>query len=68
MAPPKTPDSQMLSSKDATLFRQLVRFYESKQYKKGIKSADQVRSVLHIVCHSGPTHPSKRLTCMLQTH
>lgn len=43
MAPPKNaPDSQTLTSKDATLFRQLVRFYEGKQYKKGIKNADQI--------------------------
>lgn len=45
MAPPRNaPDSQTLASKDATLFRQLVRFYEGKQYKKGIKNADQVRT------------------------
>ncbi|KAL4747383.1 hypothetical protein BDW72DRAFT_16501 [Aspergillus terricola var. indicus] len=33
---------QQLSSKDASLFRQVVRHYENKQYKKGIKTADQV--------------------------
>jgi uncharacterized membrane protein len=26
---------QQLSSKDASLFRQVVRYYENKQYKKG---------------------------------
>ncbi|KKA21687.1 Peptide alpha-N-acetyltransferase, partial [Rasamsonia emersonii CBS 393.64] len=33
---------QQLSSKDASLFRQVVRHYENKQYKKGIKTADQI--------------------------
>ncbi|KAL4881574.1 NMDA receptor-regulated protein 1-domain-containing protein [Aspergillus karnatakaensis] len=33
---------QQLSSKDASLFRQVVRYYENKQYKKGIKTAEQV--------------------------
>jgi len=32
--------SQELPPKDLSLFRQLVKFYESKQYKKGIKTAD----------------------------
>ncbi|QKX55786.1 uncharacterized protein TRUGW13939_02884 [Talaromyces rugulosus] len=31
-----------LGSKDSSLFRQVVRHYENKQYKKGIKTADQV--------------------------
>lgn len=39
-------DSQQLAAKDAGLFRQVVKYYESKQYKKGIKAADQVRSIL----------------------
>ena len=34
---------QTLPSKEATLFRQVVKCYESKQYKKGIKAADQVK-------------------------
>lgn len=33
---------QNLPGKEAGLFRQVVKFYESKQYKKGIKAADQV--------------------------
>ncbi|GFF23065.1 N-terminal acetyltransferase A complex subunit nat1 [Aspergillus lentulus] len=33
---------QPLSSKDASSFRQVVRHYENKQYKKGIKLADQI--------------------------
>ncbi|RDW94165.1 peptide alpha-N-acetyltransferase complex A subunit NAT1 [Aspergillus mulundensis] len=40
---------QQLSSKDASLFRQVVRHYENKQYKKGIKTADQV-------LRKNPTH------------
>ncbi|KAF4733451.1 N-alpha-acetyltransferase 15, NatA auxiliary subunit, partial [Perkinsus olseni] len=31
-----------LPAKDQSLFRQLVRYYETKQYKKGIKCADQI--------------------------
>lgn len=38
-----TPDGQTLGTKEAALFRQVVKFYEGKQYKKGIKAADQVR-------------------------
>ncbi|RAL12456.1 peptide alpha-N-acetyltransferase complex A subunit NAT1 [Aspergillus homomorphus CBS 101889] len=33
---------QPLSSKDAALFRQVVRHYENKQHKKGIKTAEQI--------------------------
>ncbi|KAJ5756282.1 hypothetical protein N7533_005825 [Penicillium manginii] len=33
---------QPLNSKDQSLFRQVVRNFEQKQYKKGIKTADQV--------------------------
>ncbi|GAB1216303.1 hypothetical protein ATERTT37_005516 [Aspergillus terreus] len=33
---------QQLSSKDASLFRQVVRHYENKQHKKGVKIADQI--------------------------
>jgi hypothetical protein len=41
--------SQQLPAKEATLFRQVVKFYETKQYKKGIKAADQVATDL-ITC------------------
>ncbi|EME89406.1 uncharacterized protein MYCFIDRAFT_55822 [Pseudocercospora fijiensis CIRAD86] len=34
--------SQQLPSKEQTLFRHLVQNYESKQYKKGLKGADQI--------------------------
>ena len=33
---------QPLSSKEASLFRSVVRFYEEKQHKRGIKAADQI--------------------------
>lgn len=35
---------QQLSSKDASLFRQVVRLYENKQYKKG-------KHILHLLSH-----------------
>ncbi|KAG9232917.1 NMDA receptor-regulated protein 1-domain-containing protein [Amylocarpus encephaloides] len=33
---------QLLSAKEQSLFRTVVRNYEDKQYKKGIKAADQI--------------------------
>lgn len=33
---------QPLSSRDAGLFRQVIRNYEEKQYKRGIKAAEQI--------------------------
>ncbi|KAJ4349284.1 hypothetical protein N0V95_004714 [Ascochyta clinopodiicola] len=33
---------QPLPSKEQTLFRSVVKYYEGKQYKKGIKAADQI--------------------------
>ena len=33
---------QVLPSKEGSLFRQVVRHYETKQHKKGIKAADQI--------------------------
>lgn len=35
-------DKQTLPSKEGNLFRQIVKFYETKQYKKGLKAADQI--------------------------
>ena len=35
-------DSQVLPSKEQGLFRQVVKYYEIKQYKKALKAADQV--------------------------
>lgn len=33
---------QQLSSKEQGLFRTLVKFYEAKQHKKAIKTAEQI--------------------------
>ena len=33
---------QPLSSRDASLFRQVIRNYEEKQYKRGLKAAEQI--------------------------
>ncbi|KAK4547449.1 hypothetical protein LTR36_001105 [Oleoguttula mirabilis] len=35
-------NSQVLPGKEATLFRHLVQNYETKQYKKGLKAAEQI--------------------------
>lgn len=35
-------DNQVLGSKEQTLFRHLVQNYETKQYKKGLKAAEQI--------------------------
>ncbi|KAL9091595.1 MAG: hypothetical protein Q9159_001333 [Coniocarpon cinnabarinum] len=49
---------QPLNSKEASLFRSVVKNYESKQYKKGIKAADQV---LRKVPNHGDTQAMKAL-------
>ncbi len=35
-------DDQVLSLKDQTLFKQCLRFYETKQHKKALKAADAI--------------------------
>ena len=35
-------DPQQLPSKEASNFRSVVKCYETKQYKKGMKTADQI--------------------------
>jgi hypothetical protein len=35
-------DKDALPSKEHALFRSIVKFYDSKQYKKGVKAADAV--------------------------
>jgi len=35
-------NNQVLPAKEATLFRHLVQNYETKQYKKGLKAAEQI--------------------------
>ncbi|KAF2264469.1 N-alpha-acetyltransferas-like protein 15 [Lojkania enalia] len=49
---------QPLQSKENSLFRSLVKFYESKQYKKGLKAADQI---LRKVPNHGDTQAMKAL-------
>jgi peptide alpha-N-acetyltransferase len=41
------PQTQ-LASKDASLFRQVLKCYETKQYKKGLKAAEVSVKVLSI--------------------
>ncbi|KAK6495345.1 hypothetical protein TWF481_003369 [Arthrobotrys musiformis] len=36
------PSQQPLASKEASLFRNVLKFYETKQYKKGLKAAEQI--------------------------
>jgi hypothetical protein len=38
----QSPSNQPLPPKEANLFRQVVKCYEGKQYKKGVKAADQI--------------------------
>lgn len=35
-------NSQTLPTKEATLFRQVVKHYEAKQYKKALRAADTI--------------------------
>lgn len=56
---------QALPSKEASLFRQLVKNYEAKQYKKGIKAADQI---LKKVPNHGDTQAMKALILNSQGH
>lgn len=52
-------DGRTLRAKEATLFRQIVKFYETKQYKKGLKAADQI---LKVYPEHGETLAMKGLT------
>lgn len=56
-------DDQTLPSKEAALFRQVVKSYESKQYKKALKTAD---GILKKYPNHGETLSMKGLTlsCM----
>ena len=42
MAALAKPDKQRLPKKEAETFKNIVKFYETKQYKKGLKAADTV--------------------------
>ena len=39
---PQAGQGRPLPKKEADLFRNVVKFYESKSYKKGLKNADQI--------------------------
>ncbi|KAF1968332.1 NMDA receptor-regulated protein 1 [Bimuria novae-zelandiae CBS 107.79] len=56
---------QPLPSKEASLFRQLVKNYEAKQYKKGVKAADQI---LKKIPNHGDTQAMKALILNSQGH
>lgn len=36
------PTKRALPSKEASLFKELLTFYETRQLKKGLKAADQI--------------------------
>jgi peptide alpha-N-acetyltransferase len=42
MAPSALPPKRILPSKEATLFKELLTLYETRQLKKGLKTADQI--------------------------
>jgi hypothetical protein len=42
MAPTAIPPKRALASKEATLFKELLTLYETRQLKKGQKIADQI--------------------------
>lgn len=42
MAPPSVPTKRALPSKEASLFKELLTLYETRQLKKGQKTADQI--------------------------
>ncbi|KAI8105335.1 hypothetical protein M9435_000502 [Picochlorum sp. BPE23] len=60
MPPKATSDGQELPTKEQALFRQLVKQYESKLYKKGLKTAD---AILKKCPTNGETLAMKGLLC-----
>ncbi|KAF2472225.1 TPR-like protein [Lindgomyces ingoldianus] len=54
----KVRTEEPLPSKENSLFRSVVKFYESKQYKKGLKAAEQI---LRKVPNHGDTQAMKAL-------
>ncbi|MCJ1311499.1 hypothetical protein MMC25_005171 [Agyrium rufum] len=57
--------NQVLGSKERTLFQQLIKNYENKQYKKGIKVAEQI---LRKHSNHGDTQAMKALIINAQGH
>eukprot|EP00285_Hemiselmis_virescens_P003890 CAMPEP_0173411544 /NCGR_PEP_ID=MMETSP1356-20130122/77266_1 /TAXON_ID=77927 ORGANISM="Hemiselmis virescens, Strain PCC157" /NCGR_SAMPLE_ID=MMETSP1356 /ASSEMBLY_ACC=CAM_ASM_000847 /LENGTH=276 /DNA_ID=CAMNT_0014373325 /DNA_START=15 /DNA_END=841 /DNA_ORIENTATION=- len=54
-----TKESQTLPQKEAAVFKTIVKFYETKQYKKGLKAAD---SIIKKFPNHGETLAMKGLT------
>lgn len=42
LVPSVKPDNRHLATKESQLFKQLLQQYETKQWKKGIKTADAI--------------------------
>lgn len=42
MAPSGIPSKKPLPSKESGLFKELLNLYETRQLKKGLKTADQI--------------------------
>ena len=57
-ADPDAPSPRKMPKKEGDLFNSLVKFYESKQYKKGLKIADQI---LKKFANHGETQSMKAL-------
>jgi N-alpha-acetyltransferase 15/16, NatA auxiliary subunit len=57
MAPPAIPPKRILASKEASLFKELLALYETRQLKKGQKIADQI--LKKYPEHGGMVHVSE---------
>lgn len=57
-----TKDDQTLGTKEAALFRQVVKFYENKLYKKGIKAADTVSRLPSYLSRNSAFHVNHNIT------
>jgi len=55
MPPPAIPPKRALPSKEASLFKELLTLYETRQLKKGQKTADQI--LKKFPEHGGTFHP-----------
>jgi len=62
--------SQQLPAKEAGLFKQVVKFYETKHYKKGIKAADQVSShqIYRFLTPLGASSISVSIVVLIRLH
>jgi hypothetical protein len=55
--------SQPLPKAEEALFKQVVKLYEAKQFKKAIKSADQVRVCAHVCSGRQTTCAQRAVAC-----